>query len=47
MLTNAIVLYMLCQLQFPSWCKVMIVASLILDTIIFGLKSYAAGKEGN
>ncbi len=47
MLTNAIVLYMLFQLQFPSWCKAMIIASLILDTVIFGLKSYAAGKEGN
>lgn len=47
MLTNAIVLYMLCQLQFPSWCKAMIIASLILDTVIFGMKSYAVGKEGN
>lgn len=47
MITNAIVLYMLCQLQFPSWCKAMIIVSLILDTVSFGLKSYAAGKEGN
>ena len=47
MLTKIVVLYMIFRLQFPTWCTAMIIASLILDVVVFGLKSYAAGKEGN
>lgn len=46
MISKVVILYMLFKMQFPTWCKAMIIVAMILDLIVLSLKSYAAGKGG-
>lgn len=34
MIPKFIILYMLCRMQFPEWCKVLIIVCIVLDAAI-------------
>lgn len=34
MIPKFIILYMLCRMQFPEWCKVLIIVCMVLDAVI-------------
>lgn len=34
MISKLIILYMLCRMQFPEWCKALIIACMVLDAVI-------------
>jgi hypothetical protein len=34
MIPKLIILYMLCRMQFPKWCKVLIIVCIVLDVVI-------------
>lgn len=34
MIPNLIILYMLCQMKSPEWCKIVIIACIVLDAVI-------------
>ena len=34
MIPKLIILYMLCRMQFPEWCKVLIIVCIVLDAVI-------------
>lgn len=39
MLTNIVLLYVIHQLQFPLWCKVLVVGAMIIDIFDAGRNS--------
>lgn len=46
MFTKIVVLYMICQFQFPVWCKTAIIIDLISDMIVLLLKAIYQCKKG-